>query len=353
VGCLRAATGLGESARLCYEALTRTGLDVRAIDVSSILFQTNDLFDYQFRDGGNTRGRATLVVHVNAPLMPLVLLALGRKVIRDKWIVGYWAWELPEVPREWDIGACLVHEIWVPSQFVAAAVGTRIKNVPIRVLPHPVALTANDVRAPSHPIDRFLTGLIIFDMGSSFERKNPIAGIEAFRRALGDSRDARLIVKVTNSGLFPEGERKLRAAVARLRNAMLIDRTLQRDEISTIYAQSDFLLSLHRAEGFGLTIVEAMLRGIPALSTNWSGPTDFITPATGYPIEYQLIHARDPQGTYDHPEQYWAEPDVAAAAEALRRHREESPMTFPYARRLRSFSTSLRSGPPTEMSLCM
>jgi glycosyltransferase involved in cell wall biosynthesis len=78
---------------------------------------------------------------------------------------------------------------------------------------------------------------------------------------------------------------------------------------------------LHRSEGFGLTLAEAMSRGLPVVATNWSGNVDFLTPETGIPIPYRLIPAEDPQGTYHHPQMSWAAADIDAAASALRRLR--------------------------------
>ena len=169
VGCLRSATGLGESARLCYQALSASGMDVRGIDVSSLLMQPLDLPNFEFRDGRTSRGFGTLILHVNAPLMPLVLLSLGQKIIREKWIVGYWAWELEVIPQEWNVGIPLVHEIWVPSRFVAAAVAARVTDTTIRVLPHAVACVGLPIKAPIRESLRPFTVLAIFSMGSSIE----------------------------------------------------------------------------------------------------------------------------------------------------------------------------------------
>ena len=90
-----------------------------------------------------------------------------------------------------------------------------------------------------------------------------------------------------------------------------------------MYAKADVLLSLHRSEGFGLTIAEAMLAGLPVIATNWSGNVDFLTKERGVPIGYRLVPSRDPQATYDHAHMHWAEPDIGEAAEALRRLRAD------------------------------
>jgi len=322
VGCLRSATGLGQSARLCLEALRTAGLNVYGIDVSALLMQPVNLPGFEFRDGRSVRGRGSLLIHVSAPFLPLVLSKLGRQLVRDKWIVGYWAWELPAIPDEWMVGAAFVHEIWVPSRFVATAVATRLSAVPTRVLHHPVAQAGAERFGLRRRKAAPFTVLCVFDMGSSFARKNPIAAIAAFQNAFGDDPAARMIVKVMNAASYPDGRRSLYAAANGAANIAVEERTLARDELANLYGEADCLISLHRSEGFGLTVAEAMLHALPVLSTDWSGTTDFVTAATGLPIGYRLIPASDAQRSYDFPDQVWADADTSEAAKKLIEIRE-------------------------------
>jgi glycosyltransferase involved in cell wall biosynthesis len=160
-------------------------------------------------------------------------------------------------------------------------------------------------------------------MASSFARKNPLASIEAFRKAFGDDPSTRLIVKISNSETFPSGLSSLMKAIGSAPNIVLIDRTISGTEMEALYRESDLLISLHRSEGFGLTIAEAMLRGLPVVATNWSGNIDFLNTSNGFPIPYLLVSAEDLQGTYHHPYMKWADADVEAAAEALRHLRRD------------------------------
>ena len=336
VGCLRSATGLGEAARLAYRALDATGFDVRGIDVSETLMQPADAPDFAFRDGRDLRGPAVLLVHVNAPLMPLCFLALGRRFLAEKYVVGCWSWELPVIPRDWTIAVPCVHEIWTPSHFTAQAVRARIAARPVRVVPHPVALRAPPPVPPQPGSHRAFTGLTMFDMGSSFARKNPLAAVTVFRRVFGGQEDARLVIKSSHTEAFPAGREALRQAVADAANIHLIEGTLAPEALSQLYAETDCYISLHRAEGFGLTVAEAMLRGIPSLATDWSGTVDFVSADSGAPVDYRLVPAHDPQGEYEHAELSWAEPDLDDAAEklaamrdpALRRRRGEAGRVF-------------------------
>jgi glycosyltransferase involved in cell wall biosynthesis len=303
--------------------LKEAGLPVFGIDLTAALMQPIDYSSFQFVDGSSLSGPATLILHVNSPLVPLALLKIGRKFLHNKYVVGCWAWELPSVPREWCNGVPFVHQIWAPSRFTADALRSVAGNTPVKFLTIPVA--ARGVPKPREKIaDRPFTVLTVFNMASSFARKNPLASIDAFRVAFGEDADTKLIVKTSNVAAYPAGLRLMHNAAGNARNIQIISDTIDSKGIAALLYGSDAVISLHRSEGFGLIIAEAMLRGIPVVATNSSSSIDFVTSETGFPIPFQLITARDPQGTYNHPNMHWAEADVPAAASALRQLRFNS-----------------------------
>lgn len=317
-GALSTASGLGESARQCLAALREAGCDAYGIDLSAAFRQVRDM---SAADWGTApaAGGGVLITHVNAPYMPMALTAIGRRNVRGRRIVGYWAWELPVVPPDWRIGYRFVHEVWVPSRFCAEAVAAA-GTVPVHVLPHPIQRQEPapvDQRRWQRPEAAFVVATV-FNMASGFSRKNPVGAIAAFRRAFANEPDARLVVKVINADAYPDGARALRDAADGAANIEIVDAVLSAAQLARLYADSDVLLSLHRSEGFGLTIAEAMAHGCVVVATDWSGNRDFMSAQTAVPIPCRMVPARDPQGTYDHPELCWADPDVDAAATALR-----------------------------------
>lgn len=316
VGALRAPTGLGESARLCLAALTAAGYDARPLDVTAALFQPAAPDLGLLPDAAREPGPGTLIVHCSAPLMPFVLLALGHSFLRSKRVIGYWAWELPEAPAEWGKNIKFVHEIWTTSRFSAAALAPLAKGRPLYVVHHPVAMTGEGAALPKVQRDRPFTVLTIFNMASSFARKNPVAAIEAFKLAFAGRQDVRMIVKTMRMGDAPAAAEELRAA-ARAEGVSLLEDASSHDELMRYYREADVVISLHRSEGFGLVVAEAMLAAVPVVATDWSGTADFLGSDIGFPIPYRLVPARDPQGEYDQPGSRWAEPDIAAAASAL------------------------------------
>lgn len=322
-GLFSTATGLGQGARLCVQALDALGHDPAVFDLS-IAFDRTDL-----PTGGEPLpGRAmvpgeggSVIVHINGPHIAFALWHLGRRRLAGRRIVGYWAWELPRLAPDWSRGFRAVHEVWVPSRFTAEAVSAAAPSLPVSIVPHPLPAPAParmDRAAFGLPADAFVV-VCFFHMGSSFTRKNPLAAVRAFRQAFGDDPTRVLVVKVSDPNLAPDARKQLETAVAGAGNIRVLTETLPQDAVQALLAASDAVLSLHRAEGFGLVPAEAMQLGKAVVATGWSGNMDFMTADNSVPVGYRLIPADDPQGTYDIPGQVWADPDVDEAAAALHR----------------------------------
>ena len=258
-----------------------------------------------------------LVVHVNAPMLPLALLRLPGSVARNRPIVGYWAWEMPDIPPEWRPAFACVNQVWVPSRFTAATLEPllpgRVKVVPPAlglIPPVPSNATRADFGLPEDAV----IVLMSFNLASSLVRKNPFAAIAAFRGAFGDRPDRILVLKVGHPEHAPADFDRLRQ-MARAPNIRIETRTFPPEDRHALTACADIVLSLHRGEGFGLVIAEAMLLGKPVVATAWSGNTDFMDSTNAAPVPYRLAPARDDRAVY---RGLWAEPDVAEAASILK-----------------------------------
>lgn len=320
-GLFTATTGLGEGARLMLAALELAGVNPLAVDLSAWFDQSDVPGPFVGPPGLGFGERGTLLVHVSAPYLPFALWALGRKRVRGRRIIGYWAWELPQLPKSWRVGLRSVHEVWVPSRFTQDAI-TRATTLPVRVVPHPLLPLAPPAATSRQKLGISPEAFVVvsaFHLGSSFARKNPLAAIRAFQGAFGTASDKVLVLKLIDPGTAPWALRTLHKAVGEAPNIKIIDQLLPRHELMSLIAASDVVLSLHRAEGFGLVLAEAMQLGKPVVATGWSGNLDFMTRRNSALISCRLVPAKDPQGTYDHVDQRWAEPDVEEAAVWLRR----------------------------------
>ena len=262
-----------------------------------------------------------LIVHINAPDMAAALFRLGRATARGRRIVGAWAWELPAPDPAWQAGADYVHEIWAPSRFAAAALDklapgrVRVVTPPLAVAPPcPAAL---DRAAFGLPAEAVIV-LTAFDLASSYTRKNPLAAVAAFRAAFGERTDRLLLLKIANPHHFAADFAQLRAEIGTSKNIHVFTATLPAATHHALMACADIVLSLHRSEGFGLLLAEAMLLGIPVIATDWSGNLDFMDADCAALIRPRLIQAVDPRGVYAVPGAVWAQPSLGEATHALR-----------------------------------
>jgi glycosyltransferase involved in cell wall biosynthesis len=317
-GMFSTASGIGEGARLAYAALDAAGLAPAAFDLSAAFGQAELAADPSRRPLGP--GDGSLIVHVNAPYLPHALWALGRARVAGRRIIGYWAWELPRLPASWRGAVPFLHEVWVPSAFVASAVRAAV-DCPVHVVPHPLPTTVPtpDMRARLGLPAGALVVLNVFHLGSAFSRKNPIAAVRAFRRAFGDAPNRVLAIKLVDTGAAPWALQALKAAIGGAENIRVIEGMFAPEDMAGLVAASDIVISLHRSEGFGLVPAEAMRLGKPVVATNWSGNLEFMSPQNSALVGFSLVPVEDPEGAIDGAGQTWAEADVDEAAQWFRR----------------------------------
>jgi glycosyltransferase involved in cell wall biosynthesis len=317
LGELTQPVGLGEGARLMLRALESLNVATWGMDIGGFLPAVNR--KARIVTQPSPPAGAPLVIHVNAPLLPLALLRLPWTLVRGRPVVGYWAWELPDLPGDWRAGARCVHEVWVPSDFTAAAIA-RLLPGRVRVVPHPLAVAppvpaALDRSAFGWPVDAVVV-LVSANLASSFARKNPLGAIAAFRAAFRDRRDRLLVLKIGGVDHFPEDFAKITAAVAEAPNIRIDTNVYPPSVAHAITAAADVVLSLHRSEGFGLVPAEAMLLGKPVIATGWSGNMTFMDTESAALVEWRLVPTDDDRGVYYGSK--WAEPDQRSAVAHLR-----------------------------------
>ena len=330
VGLLSSSSGLGRSARLCMDVLGRAGYGVSGVDVAG-LYASDDGLPFR-APGAGTAPAQVSIYHLNPPmLLPGVLRANPLHFLRT-FNIGYWAWELEALPREWIAAIRFVDAVMVPSSFCRRAV-ERHTDKPVLVVPHPVPLRA--VPPPARDGTGFRV-VSIFNFGSSFERKNPLAAVRAFRGAFGPDDGAELILKVSDGARYPADRARLLAEIGGAGNVRLVDAVWDEADLDAFLASADAYLSLHRSEGFGLTLAEAIAAGVPVVATDWSGNVDFCRPDLCFPVAYDLVPVRDAHLSFaDTAGAVWAEPSVAHAAIQLRRLRDGRDAALSAARALR------------------
>lgn len=319
-GELRRASGLGEAARIMQRALETLDVPNWPLEAGLAVPGERATVARAARAVGRYSDRASLLLHVNAPVLPSALLRLPRQMVRGRRVIGYWAWELPTVPASWRPASACVHEVWAPSRFTAHALESLLPGR-VRVVPLPLALSPPEParldRAAFGLPEDALVVLVSFSLASAFERKNPLAAIETFRKAFGNRPDRIMVLKVGHSGHFTEDMQRVRDAIAGCGNIRLETRSLPTADNHALTRLADIVLSLHRSEGFGLVPAEAMMLGRAVVATNWSATTEFLDESCGVPVGYRLVPARDPRGIFEAPGAVWADADTDEAARAL------------------------------------
>ena len=164
--------------------------------------------------------------------------------------------------------------------------------------------------------------LVSLNLASSFERKNPLAAIAAFRAAFGKRLDRILVLKIGNPDHFPADFIRIVDAAGGALNIRFDIRSYPAAGSLALTAAADIVMSLHRAEGFGLVLAEAMLLGKPVIATGWSGNMGFMDADSAALVGYRLVPVEDPRQVYR--DWYWAEPDVDEAVAHLRRLAEDA-----------------------------
>jgi glycosyltransferase involved in cell wall biosynthesis len=217
----------------------------------------------------------------------------------------------------------------------------------VRVVPHPVTLLPRgQARRADFGIGNAFTALAMASFHSTFDRKNPLGAIDAFRLAFGDDAQARLIVKLSHkSEASVELMRRLQEHIGEAPNIRILNRTMRGDEVRDLIASADVFVSLHRSEGFGLPMAEAMQAATPVIATNWSGNIDFMDESCAGLVSSVPVPAIDSQGFFQDRRAVWAEPSISEAAAWLKRLAGDSSLRTEMAERAR---TRVETGLPED-----
>lgn len=316
IGYLTAEHGVGEAVRSVVASCQAQRLPFSTIDLS---FQT-DIARRDTRFATDTGARYPIdILHVNADQTERADAYLRGQGHASRYRIGYWLWEQCELPDTMLGAFASLDEVWAPSTFIQEAI-SKVSPVPVVRIPYAItcAPAANASRAEFGLPDGKLLALLMYDLHSYQYRKNPDAAIAAFRMAASRRDDVMLVVKTVNVNSHPAEFEALASSVADLGNVTFITEQLTRQQTWNLQWCCDFLISLHRAEGYGLVPAEMMYLGKPVVATGWSANTDFMTAENSFPVRYQLKPLPRRIGPYQ-PGLPWAEADVEHAAACIGR----------------------------------
>jgi len=320
-GFFSAPTSMGESSNSMYRILKSLPFPVKAEKITLPHpkamgeINTDDILIFGYPDP-----LADISITVaNADTKYLLETFLPKTFWAER-NIGYWVWETQELPWKYKSAEELFDEIWTPSAYSAEAIKRTVEK-PVYVVPHALDLTTLDNAKVSRkkfnlPEEGILFGFI-FDPSSVMERKNVRGLIEAFKRAFSPKEKCYLILK-SNGTLGVNYEYENLKLLAEGHNIIFIEETWEKEKVYDLLATMDVYVSLHRAEGFGLTCAEAMALGKPVIATGYSGNLEFMNKDNSVLVPYKLIETERPYGPYP-AGTIWAEPDLDFAADAMRK----------------------------------
>src|SRR5205823_4984327 len=285
IGFFRAEFGHGEAGRRILAGIERAGIPHATIAVKTPHHREK----HPFTARGDRPVYPTNIVCLSPEHMLEFAQRGGAELFLDRYTVGVWCWEASRFPDSFRPAFDLVDEIWVASDYVAEIVADA-SDKPVHVFPMPVelappsALTRGELGLPE---DRFVF-LFAFDFFSTLERKNPFGLIEAFRRAFGAGEGPVLVIKTIN-GQKQAGElQRLTQAASAHPDIRVVDEYVAAEEMRGLVASCNCFVSLHRSEGFGFSLAEAMAYEKPVIATGYSGNVTFMDDTNSYLVGFGL-----------------------------------------------------------------
>ena len=317
IGNIRGDSGLGQSCRLVAKELAASNIPFMVYEhhISEAFSMTNHTCDEYIEDkikyGIN-------LFHINPHEFAVSYMQLGKEVWDRHYNIAFWLWEIEEFPEEWIGCIDILDEIWTPAEFVSESI-RKVTNKPVRTIPYHVEAPVEKQYDRGYfklPEDKFLF-LMMYDSKSMMERKNPISVLQAFKQAFNQSnQEVGLVIKM--NGRNEKDIEQIQTLMDGYDNIYFLTETLPKIEVNSLIACVDAFVSLHRAEGFGLVMAEAILNGTPCIATNWSANTEFMNADVACMVDYTLVTLNHEVGPYKQGS-HWAEPDVVQAAEYMQK----------------------------------
>jgi glycosyltransferase involved in cell wall biosynthesis len=316
VGHLTAELGTGEAARQLLAALRAVEIPALPIEALPVVPSSNGHAYHSLPPASATFPIS--VICTNPDYLTFMRRAAGDDFFAGRYNVGYWWREVgAPLPFEWRLDLDLISEVWAGSEHCADClrpfVAQEVYVVPAPIhVPDPPILTREQLGLP----DGFLF-LFLFNYTSVARRKNPFGVVEAFRRAFEPGAGAALVIKCAEVASSVKEHADLLALAEGHPDIRIVEGFVPYEHKNAMLAACDCYVSLHRAEGFGMPIAEAMYLGKPTIATGWSGNLDFMTADNSHLVPYRLVELGEDLWPY-RADALWAEPDVDEAAKLMR-----------------------------------
>ncbi len=339
IGNVVGQNGIGEDLRSCAVALKAADVPIAIIDFPpgrEIPQQTNDLVDEISSEGPYAFNLFCLTPKEIARY----LMERGQAQFLERYNIGYCPWELSQWPGPWLPLMGLVDELWASSNHIEVAMqhglstlkSSEVATTPlVQLMPLSVDIPAKyqkplsaEHRLSIRSRHQMPTDAVIFtfsfDHSSSAHRQNPFSALRAFQRAFPSglplSDRVALVIKPTTPTQPSYEWQRLKLQTESDSRVFVLDSSLTRNELFALHAACDAFISLHRADGFGRSIAEALLLGLDVITTDYGGNTDFCSGPLAHPVRAEMIPVLNGQSVY-HRGQHWAQASTSHASELM------------------------------------
>lgn len=325
VGPLKGQYGLGQGSRCLGNAVKELDMNSSFINVNLGMESKNH--DTEFDSIiSNTFKYNINLMHIQ-PYIDLneALSQIKIDNLYGRYNIAYWVYELEDIPQKWFDSFKYVNEIWTASKFVTDAF-KKVVSVPVYTMPYGIKVSKNEKLTRKDfdiPEDKF-TYLLLYDPKSLPERKNPEGAINAFINAFENTEDVCLVIKVNNAE--EKHLNHLKEKLKDVKNYRIINKLLEKEDVYSLISLCDVFISLHRSEGFGLVMAEAMALGTVCVATNYSGNVDFMNRDNSCLVDYKMIEVDTSNQIVYEKGNKWAEPDINQASRYLKQLFENKEM---------------------------
>ena len=300
----------------------------RAVDLLKIYFDQNtisfsNIFLPEFKKNSlSANNKINLFVGNPDIILPSFKKLLGFEIFKT-YNIGYWFWELEDIPSKWELTSSVIDEIWVCTEYnykIFSKISNNVKKIPFYISIDRKKLQSLK-KSPFNQKNKFIF-FFNFDFMSHIERKNPIGLINAFLMAYENDDNVHLYLKSINGDKKLSDKKKILKYIKNHINITLDDTYCSYNKVMSMINQSHCYVSLHRAEGLGFGMAEAMFLGKPVIATNYSGNLEFMSKNNSLLVKYKLIKIKKKDYIH-HRNKYWADPDLSHASYLIKKVKQD------------------------------
>lgn len=310
--------GLGEAVRLLIKAIKNANIPVALINYDVNTNHRHD--DKTFVEISTEAVYSINLVLLGPTETKKILTHFGADFFINKYNIYYLNWESEYFPDEYVDNISYFDEIWVPAKYCKDVISKKIQ-LPVNIVPYPIkidVLNSNDDIADKFYDKSKFNFFFMFDYNSTLERKNPLNLITAFEKAFGKhDKTVCLTIKTSKSNKFVSEKKLLIERISGFENINIVEEIFEKDTLHKIIKNCDCYVSLHRSEGFGLTMAEAMYYGKPVIATGYSGNLEFMNTKNSFLVDYEICKIGSDNLNYD-KNTIWSNPNVDHASELMK-----------------------------------